>query len=132
MRLPTSKNGAQTVLLVDDEELMRDLGERILKSAGYRVITAVNGKEAVDIYRKELGKISLVILDLIMPEMGGKECLNELLRIDPKVKILIATGYSSGHYEERLTISALTSGFMTKPFTISEMLRVVREILYGD
>ena len=132
MRLPTSKNGAQTVLLVDDEELMRDLGERILKSAGYRVITAVNGKEAVGIYRKELGKISLVILDLIMPEMGGKECLNELLRIDPKVKILIATGYSSGHDEDRLTISALASGFITKPFTKSEMLRVVREILYSD
>ncbi|HTY24270.1 MAG TPA: PAS domain S-box protein [Desulfomonilaceae bacterium] len=132
VRLPTAENGTQTVLLVDDEELMRDLGERILKSAGYRVITAVNGKEAVDIYRKELGKISLVILDLIMPEMGGKECLKELLKIDPKVKILIATGYSSGHDEDRLIISALASGFITKPFTISEMLRVVREILYSD
>ncbi len=73
----------QTILLVDDDDHVRDLGVRILKRAGYDILTAVNGKEALQVYTKEHDTIALVILDLIMPEMGGKECLGELLKIDP-------------------------------------------------
>ena len=84
--------GTETILLVDDEEFVRDLGARILSKAGYNVLTATNGKEALDLFEKERTQISLVILDLIMPEMGGKECLKELRKIDPQLKVLIASG----------------------------------------
>ena len=69
--------GTETILLVDDEESVRDLGARILSRAGYTVITANNGKEGLDLFTRERARISLVILDLIMPEMGGKDCLKE-------------------------------------------------------
>ena len=66
--------GKKSILLVDDDDLVRDLGERILKRAGYHVLTAANGKEALQVYKREQGKVALVILDLNMPEMGGKQC----------------------------------------------------------
>ena len=86
--------GTETILLVDDEKSIRDLGKEVLTSVGYKVLTASTGREALDMYTKAQEEISLVILDLIMPEMGGKQCLEELLKIDPAVKILIASGYS--------------------------------------
>ena len=121
--------GAETILLVDDEEMVRDLGARILKKAGYKVLTANNGKEALAIYEKEKRKIALVILDLIMPEMGGEQCLEEILKINPKAKILISTGYSSSDEMTRMRIEALASGFVAKPFALTDMLKKVREIL---
>ena len=78
--------GTETILLVDDEKSIRKLGEQMLRMAGYRVLTATNGREALEVYRSNQDRIALVILDLIMPEMGGKQCLEELLKIDPKVK----------------------------------------------
>ena len=79
--------GTETILLVDDEPLVRDLGARILTNQGYSVIHAVNGKEAIELFKKERARIDLVILDLIMPEMGGAECLKEILKIDPNVNV---------------------------------------------
>ncbi len=78
--------GTETILLVDDEDFVRDFGERILGRYGYNVLLATNGKEALEIYRKEKDNISLVILDLVMPEMGGKQCMKELLEINPEAK----------------------------------------------
>jgi CheY-like chemotaxis protein len=122
------QGGTETILLVDDEELIRDLGKRILRKAGYTVLTAYNGKEALDLYRSNKGTISLVILDLIMPEMGGKQCLEELLRIDPQVKTLIASGFAAN----RQTTEALergARGFVDKPYNMNQVLQVVRELL---
>ena len=92
---PLLDGRGETLLLVDDEKLVRDLGERILERAGYKVITASNGKEAVELYEKAQSNIALVILDLIMPEMGGEQCLQELIRLDPGAKILVASGYAA-------------------------------------
>ncbi len=69
---------------MDDEKFVRDLGRRILRRAGSSVLTAVNGSEALDLYLQNKQKISPVILDLIMPEMGGKHCLDERLKVDPQ------------------------------------------------
>lgn len=118
----------ETVLLIDDEELITDLGHRILTRAGYTVLVASNGKDAADLYKANKEVISLVILDLVMPGMGGKQCLQELLRIDPMAKVLIATGYSDSAKREDL-IAAGAKGFVTKPFTLTQLLRDVREIL---
>jgi len=120
--------GTETILLVDDEEFLRDLGKRILERSGYTVLTAVNGEEALDLYNRERGKISLVILDLIMPEMGGSQCLEKLLRFDPKARILIASGYSAdGPTKEVLQGGA--KGFVSKPFDMRQLLQTVREVL---
>jgi len=123
--------GTETILLVDDEEFVRDLGKRILERSGYTVLTAANGKEAVDLYKRERDKISLVILDLIMPEMGGKQCIEELLKIDPQVKALIASGFAAnGQTKEALQGGA--KGFVSKPFDMGHLLQTVRKVLDGE
>jgi PAS domain S-box-containing protein len=123
--------GTETILLVDDEDFVRDLGARILKKGGYTVLTAKNGLEALDLFEKEKQRISLVILDLIMPQMGGKGCLKELLKIDDKARILVASGSSADStIKECFEIGA--KGFVAKPFRIRELLREVRKILNED
>jgi PAS domain S-box-containing protein len=125
---PLSNGRGETLLLVDDEEFVRDLGKRILRRAGYKVITASNGKEALEIYGKARGEIKLVILDLLMPEMGGKECLRELHKIEPELKIVVASGFSSTtSVDESAELGA--RAFVSKPFRIEELLHQVRRIL---
>ena len=120
--------GTETVLLVDDEDFVRDFGERILSRYGYKVLAARNGKEALEIYRKEKTNISLVILDLIMPEMGGKQCIKELLEINPQAKVLLASGYESG--DSPLDPSQVgAAGFVRKPFNVAQILQNVRQII---
>jgi len=120
--------GTETILLVDDEELIRDLGQRHLIHAGYTVLTAVNGQEALEIYERQRADISLVILDLIMPEMGGRECLEELLKINPDVKVLIASGFSVNG-PTRDGIEGGARGFVGKPFDMKQLLQTVRKVL---
>jgi len=120
--------GTETVLLVDDEDMVRDLGKRILERSGYTVLTAANGKDALNLYGKQRGEISLVILDLIMPEMRGRQCLEELLKIHPQVRVLIATGFSAVG-ETKKTIESGAIGFVGKPYDMSQMLQAVRQAL---
>ena len=121
-------HGTETILLVDDEQLVLDLGERILRKAGYRVITATNGKEALKRYTTSGENISLMILDLIMPVMGGKQCLRRLLKIDPKAKVVIASGYSAGEDDDEPGMSG-AKGFVCKPYDMRVLLRTVRHAL---
>jgi two-component system, cell cycle sensor histidine kinase and response regulator CckA len=121
-------SGNETVLVVDDEDLVRELAQRILTKSGYTVLTATNGAEALDLYRREKDRISLVILDLIMPMMGGKYCLKRLLEIDPHVKVLIASGYSADTSTKEI-LEMAARGFVSKPFTFTNLLRQVRKVL---
>lgn len=121
-------SGSETVLLVDDEDAVRDLGSRILARAGYTVLTAENGKEALEVFSKEKERISLVILDLIMPRMGGKDCLKELVQIHPGIKVLIASGFLADS-APRQYIGLGARGFVTKPFRLRELLERVRRTL---
>ncbi|MEJ2716334.1 MAG: PAS domain S-box protein, partial [Deltaproteobacteria bacterium] len=120
--------GTETVLLVDDEEFLRELGARILTNHGYKVLRAENGREAIDIYKKEGAGIALVILDLIMPGMGGRECLNGLLKLDPNVKVLVASGYSADESIQEI-IQMGAKGFVSKPFRAKEFLRDAYRVL---
>ncbi|MEW6352278.1 MAG: PAS domain S-box protein [Thermodesulfobacteriota bacterium] len=122
---PEPRGGTETVLLVDDEEMIRDLASRILTRAGYEVITACNGKEALETYQARRDEISLVILDLIMPEMGGRECLEMLLSLDHDVRVVIASGYSADG-SAKDTLSAGARGFLRKPYEVRQVLDVVR------
>jgi PAS domain S-box-containing protein len=120
--------GTETVLLVDDEELVRDLGAVMLREAGYKVLTAGNGKEALDLFEQERTQVSLVILDLIMPEMGGKECLKKLRKIDSQLKVLVASGLSA-EASMRESPDLGVRGFVSKPFRMKELLQQVRKVL---
>lgn len=120
--------GTETLLLVDDEESIRDLGRRFLEKAGYKVLTAENAPAAIEMYRKEKDGIALVLLDLIMPDMGGERCLEELLAIEPQVKVLIASGYSPDG-PARDFIESRARGFVNKPYKVKELLRTIRGVL---
>jgi PAS domain S-box-containing protein len=120
--------GTETLLLVDDEDPLRVLGERILTKSGYTVLIAANGEEALALYNEKKEQISLVILDLVMPTMGGKDCLHELLKIDPAVKVLIASGYA-GEETTKECVRLGAKGFVSKPFKMKELLQQVRKVL---
>jgi two-component system, cell cycle sensor histidine kinase and response regulator CckA len=121
-------HGAGNILLIDDEEYFRKLSKRILERAGCTVITAANGKEALGIYAREQSNIALVVLDLIMPQMGGTKCLEELLRINPDVKVIVSTGHSLDA-QDRPHFGALARGFVNKPYEVRQMVRTVRAVL---
>jgi DNA-binding response OmpR family regulator len=114
--------------LVDDQEFVRDLGARILSQASYDGLAATNDQVALDLIDKERTQISLATLDLIMPEIYGKECVKELLRIDPQAKILIATGLSADPSAKE-SVEMGTRGLVSKPFTFKELPRQVRKSL---
>jgi len=125
------KGGNETILLVDDEEAIRELAEDILTRFGYTVLMASDGETALEIYREKKEEINLVILDIIMPGMGGRKCLEELLKMNPKSRIIIASGYSmNGPNKEVLKAGA--KGFISKPYDMKGMLKTVRKILDED
>jgi PAS domain S-box-containing protein len=123
--------GTETILLVDDEKPIRDLGKELLSEAGYTVLIAGDGAEALKVYGQIKDEISLVILDLIMPGMGGKACFEELKKIDPEVKVLIASGYSAHGPSEDVTQSG-AKGFIGKPYNLHQILMAVRKAIDAE
>ncbi len=118
-------------MLVDDEETVREFGAAILSEFGYKVITAHNGREALEVYRGNVDRIGLVLLDLIMPEMDGNRCLKEILRINPEAKVIIASGYTlDGRSGGMLGIGA--KGIVAKPYSMRQLLNRVRTVLDKD
>jgi PAS domain S-box-containing protein len=120
--------GTETILVVDDEDFIRDLGQRILTRSGYTVLTATSGEEALEVYSHQQDKISLIILDLIMPGMGGKECLGKLRKVNPEAKVLIASGYAADEATKG-SVGLGAKGFVAKPFRHTELLKQVRKTL---
>jgi CheY-like chemotaxis protein len=120
--------GKETVLLVDDENMVIDVGKEMLTALDYKVMVAANGKEAVKIYEKNRDKIDIVVLDLVMPDMGGGEVYDRIKEMNPKVKVLLSSGYSiDGQAHEILRRGC--DGFIQKPFNIKELSRELRDIL---
>ena len=120
--------GSETVLLVDDEEMIVGVAEQILSTLGYQVLTATSGKEALAVYQSEMKRIGLVILDMIMPEMGGGEIYERMKSMNPRLKALLASGYNiDGRAMEILDRGC--DGFIQKPFRIGDLARKMREIL---
>ena len=120
--------GTGTVLLVDDEEVILEVGEGLLETMGYRVLIARDGKEAVEVYRKNKDDIDIVLLDMVMPNMGGSEAYDRMKEINSKVKVLLSSGYSiNGQATEILERGC--DGFIQKPFSVKKLSRKIREIL---
>jgi PAS domain S-box-containing protein len=120
--------GTETILLVDDEAALLDIGRIFLSDEGYQIITAGSGEEALKIFQGNEGHPDLVILDVGMPGMGGQQCLAKILQIDPSAKVIITSGYSRNNQLKRI-LEAGASGFVAKPFQRADLLLTVRQVL---
>jgi len=143
--LPASKNrairekgfpeeilkGTETILLVDDEEMIIEAGKEMLEEIGYTVLVSRSGIETVDIYKASGKEIHLVILDIIIPEMGGREIYDRLAQLNPEIKVLLSSGYS---LDERATeiLERGCGDFIQKPFDIKELSHKIRGLLDKD
>jgi len=120
--------GKEGILLVDDEDVIIDVGHEILKTLGYEVHVARSGREAIDAYEANQDKIDMVILDMVMPDMGGGEAYDILKGINPDIKVLLSSGYSlNGQAAEILRRGC--DGFIQKPFNVTQLSQKLREIL---
>jgi len=120
--------GGGTVLVVDDEQSVRELAGRMLQRAGFTVLTAADGRQAVDTFAARADDIDAVLLDLTMPEMSGEEALDELHRIRSDVPVLLASGYAAEDVTRRFADKPL-AGFIHKPFQLAELVGKLRQVL---
>jgi PAS domain S-box-containing protein len=120
--------GTETILLAEDEEMVRDLASRILEKAGYRVLTAKDGEEAFVLFRENASQIDLLLLDVVMPKLGGRGVYEKARALKPDIPALFASGYTENAVH---TNFVLKEGFrlIQKPFSGEDLLRAVREIL---
>ncbi len=118
----------KTILVVDDEDMIWDVLMEMLLGLGYNVLLAGDGKEAVEIYGANIGKIDLVVLDMLMPNMGGEEAFYILKELDPNVRVLISSGYVSQE-EIQNVMDEGAAGFLRKPYRMIDLARKVHEML---
>jgi len=120
--------GNENILLVDDEDLVINVGAQLLEKLGYTVLEAHGGREAVNIFMDANHSIDMVILDMVMPDMGGSEVFDRIKIIDPNVKVLLSSGYSiDGEATEILKRGC--EGFIQKPFNMEDLSKKIREVL---
>jgi CheY-like chemotaxis protein len=123
--------GTETILLVEDEELVRNLSSEILKECGYNVIEARDGMEALAICDSRDCKFDLLMTDVVMPQMGGRELAEKLTEKIPDIKILFTSGYTDDAIMRHGVIE-ISANFIQKPFTFDDLARKVRELLDAD
>ncbi|HEX9934200.1 MAG TPA: response regulator, partial [bacterium] len=117
----------QKILLIDDEDIIRQVGKRMLIKGGYDVLLAKDGPEALAFYRAEPHSFDLILLDLIMPEMDGKEIFNRMKEINSDVKVIFTSGYGPQDRPDLTQIE--NTGFIQKPFQTEILIQTVQEIL---
>ena len=128
---PVVRRGRETVLLIDDEEMIIDVGCGLLREIGYTVIPARSGQEALDIYRERYANIDIVVMDMIMPGLGGGETFDHLKQINPRVKVLLSSGYSINGQASQI-MERGCDGFIQKPFNLQQLSAKLRQILDGS
>ena len=132
-KIPKEEDGPTTVLrgtesVLLDEDMIIDVGQEILEEMGYKVFLARSGKEAVETYAKNKHKIDMVILDMVMPDMGGGEAYDRMKEVDPNVKVLLSSGYSiEGQASDILARGC--NGFIQKPFSVKHLSHTIRQVL---
>jgi len=120
--------GIGVILFVDDEEVILEVGDKFLKVLGYKALLARSGKEAIEMFKKYRDSIDLVLLDMIMPNMGGGEVYDRLKEISPEVKVLLSSGYSIDGEATKI-MERGCNGFIQKPFDITQLSQSIRAIL---
>ena len=121
-------SGTETILIVDDQETVWDFLIEALQNLGYTVVIAENGEDAVSICRESPGSIDLVLLDMIMPKMGGHEAFYQIKAVDPKIHVLLSSGYVDASSVEDLLKNG-ADGFLEKPHRIKTLATELRRIL---
>jgi nitrogen-specific signal transduction histidine kinase/CheY-like chemotaxis protein len=121
--------GAHKVLLVDDEEIIRHVGNRMLRKKGFEVLLAKNGKEALELYQKQKAEIAVVVLDLVMPEMGGKETYQQLKSLNPNVKVVFTSGY--GPEDRPDLVNGKSVIFLQKPFHTEILFQTIQNAIHN-
>jgi nitrogen-specific signal transduction histidine kinase/ActR/RegA family two-component response regulator len=120
--------GVATILVVDDEEMIRNFSKSALESYGYEVLLAADGYEGVRMFRERAGEIGMVLLDVAMPRMGGRATLEQIREIRPDVPVLVCTGFGDLDAEARFTKSEIV-GFLAKPYTAKQLARKIKECM---
>ena len=118
----------QTVLIVDDEEIIRAIARDILEMQGYQILEAGDGRQAVDLYRIHRDAIDLVILDMSMPVMGGKETFDLLAGVDNDVKVILSTGFADSDDIRQLQKRGVKA-VIEKPFRVDELVSTIQHVL---
>jgi two-component system, cell cycle sensor histidine kinase and response regulator CckA len=125
-----SWQGNGLVLLVDDDGTVRQVGEQMLERLGFEVISAADGQEALECFRRRADQIRCVLLDLTMPHLDGEECFRELRGIRKDVRVVVTSGYNEQEVTQRFTGKGL-AGFVQKPFTLNTLRKTLRSVLEG-
>jgi len=116
------------ILLVDDEEMLREIGKEMLESLGHEVLTARNGFECIEVLKQEDGSIDLVILDMIMPGLDGQHTLVEMVKADFQTKVMVSSGFYQEELTENIMANSLVVAKLNKPFNMQELSRVLSSI----
>jgi CheY-like chemotaxis protein len=115
-------------LLVDDEAMILDVGQRMLHKLGYHVFTATDGVKALEVYAENQGKIDVTILDMVMPRLNGGDTFDQIKALNSKAKVLLSSGYSiNGQAQEILNRGC--DGFIQKPFNMQSLSQNIRMVL---
>ncbi|MCK5795394.1 MAG: response regulator, partial [Anaerolineales bacterium] len=128
--VPESAGGKETVLLAEDDSGVQKLAKKILENAGYRVITATDGEEAIELIKEKSNQIDIAIIDAVMPKKSGKEVMGFYNRMNPEGRVLLVSGYSVGVMDVS-NMDGDAVAFISKPFGSSIFLRSVRQLLDG-
>jgi len=124
-KLPTAE---ETVLLIDDDETVAEVGKQMLKCFGYKVVSANSGNSALEFYKENQNRIDMIILDMVLPDMDGGDAYDRLKEINPGIKVLLASGYDIDHQAKDI-LERGCDDFIQKPFSISQISEKVRGIL---
>jgi DNA-binding NtrC family response regulator len=127
----TALRGSETILLVEDEDVVRGLTRKILMQAGYNVLDAKGGEEALRVCRVYAGPIDLLLTDVVMPEISGKEVADRLAELRPAIRVLFMSGYTDEAIVQHRVLDANVE-FIQKPFTWIGLTRKVRDVLNGN
>jgi CheY-like chemotaxis protein len=119
---------AETVLLVDDEEIVIGVGRQMLEKLGFSVLTAKDAKEALDLYKKNQNDIDFVVLDMILPDKEAADTVDELQAINPAIKVLLSSGYGADQQVSEL-LNRGCDGFIQKPFNMQGLSGKIEEII---
>lgn len=125
------QKGTETVLIVDDEKVITEVTGAMLEGLGYRILLAGSGEEAVDIYQAKRDQIDLVIMDMIMPGIGGGGAFDAIRIIHPEAKVILSSGYSMNSMANEI-LNRGVQGFLQKPFRLSDLSQKIREVLQAD
>jgi CheY-like chemotaxis protein len=122
------QKGSGTILLIDDEKMILDVGRELLEELGYIVLPTMSGQEAIDIFQKSRNNIDMIIMDMIMPGMSGSETFDRLKEINPDVKILLSSGYSVDGQATNI-LKRGCDGFIQKPFNMNQLADKILNIM---